>query len=61
MRKWPSLIDETATVGLRSRSEPSFYEISHVLDVLLPVLERQVHVLAQLIHHFLDGVVVDHQ
>lgn len=43
------------------RAEPCLHEIRHVLYILFPVFEGQTHILVELIHHFLDGVVLDDQ
>lgn len=59
--RYQSLVNQAARLGLRPRSKPCFNEISNIFDVLLPVLEGQIHELAEFVHHFLDGVVVDHQ
>lgn len=53
-------VGEAAVLGLAPRREPCFYKICHIFYVLLPILERQVHELAQLIYHFLNRIVLNY-
>lgn len=60
LAQW-SDIGQAAVLRLGSGREPSFYKIGHIFYVLLPIFERQIHELAQLIYHFLNGVILDYQ
>jgi len=49
------------TVPRAIAGEPGLHKIRHILDLVLPVLERQVNVVTQLVDHVLGGVrVADH-
>ena len=44
----------------RSIRKPRLHKLRHVLNLILPVLERQVNVIAQMVNHCLSSIHIAH-